>query len=63
MFFETANAKVFNKTSSVIQNKTAESTMPADRSLIVKLLADNLEERSNKWRTNCICRSKWPKSR
>jgi hypothetical protein len=48
MFFETANAQSFNKTGSIIQNRTAESTMPADRSLIVKLLADNLEERINK---------------
>jgi hypothetical protein len=48
MFFETVNAQSFNKTGSIIQNRTAESTMPADRSLIVKLLADNLEERINK---------------
>jgi hypothetical protein len=47
MFFETASSQVFN-TRSVIQNKTAESTMPADRGLIVKLLADNLEKRINK---------------
>jgi Cache domain len=47
-FFETASAQVFNNTASVIQNKTAESTIPADRSLIVKLLADNLENRINK---------------
>jgi hypothetical protein len=47
MFFETASSQVFN-TGSVIQNKTAESTMPADRGLIVKLLADNLEKRINK---------------
>ena len=47
-FFETASAQVFNNTGSVIQNKTAESTMPADRSLLVKLLADNLENRLNK---------------
>ena len=47
-FFETASAQVFNNTGSVIQNKTAESTIPADRSLLVKLLADNLENRLNK---------------
>jgi hypothetical protein len=47
-FFETASAQVFNNTGSVIQNKTAESTIPADRSLIVKPLADNLENRINK---------------
>jgi hypothetical protein len=47
-FFETATAKIFNNIGSVIQNKTAESTIPADRSLIVKLLADNLENRINK---------------
>jgi hypothetical protein len=47
-FLETATAKVFNNTGGVIQNKTAESTLPADRSLIVKLLADNLENRINK---------------
>jgi hypothetical protein len=48
MFFETASAQVFNNTGSVIQNKTAESTIPADRSLLLKLLADNLENRLNK---------------
>ena len=47
-FFETARAQVFNNTGSVIQNKTSESTIPADRSLLVKLLADNLENRLNK---------------
>ncbi|HJY10239.1 MAG TPA: cache domain-containing protein [Nitrososphaeraceae archaeon] len=47
-FFETASAQVFNNTKSVIQNKTAESTIPADRSLLLKLLADNLENRLNK---------------
>jgi hypothetical protein len=47
-FFETASAQVFNNTKSVIQNKTAESTIPADRSLLVKLLANNLENRLNK---------------
>jgi hypothetical protein len=47
-FFETAIAQDFNNTGSVIQNKTAESTIPADRSLLVKLLADNLENRLNK---------------
>ena len=48
MFFETASAQVFNNTGSVIQNNTAESTMPTDRSLLVKLLADDLENRLNK---------------
>ncbi|MGC2484317.1 MAG: PDC sensor domain-containing protein, partial [Nitrososphaeraceae archaeon] len=47
-FFETASAQVFNNTGSVIQNKTAESTIPADRSLLIKLLADDLENRLNK---------------
>jgi Cache domain len=47
-FSETASAQVFNNTGSVILNKTAESTIPADRSLLVKLLADNLENRLNK---------------
>ena len=47
-FFETASAQVFNNTGNGIQNKTAESTIPADRSLLVKLLADNLENRLNK---------------
>jgi hypothetical protein len=48
MFFETASTQVFNNTRSGIQNKTAESTIPADRSLLVKLLADDLENRLNK---------------
>jgi hypothetical protein len=48
MFFKTASAQVFNNTGSGIQNKTAESTIPADRSLLVKLLANNLENRLNK---------------
>jgi hypothetical protein len=47
-FFETAGAQVLNNTGGGIQNKTAESTIPADRSLLVKLLADNLENRLNK---------------
>ena len=47
-FFETASAQVFNNTGSGILNKTAESTISADRSLFVKLLADNLENRLNK---------------
>jgi hypothetical protein len=47
-FFETARAQVFNNTGSVIQNKIAESTIPADRGLLVKLLADDLENRINK---------------
>jgi hypothetical protein len=47
-FFETASAQVFNNTKSVIQNKTGESTIPADRSLLVKLLGNNLENRLNK---------------
>src|SRR5215204_2074997 len=42
-FFEPANAQGFNNTSG-IQNETAESTTP----LIVKVLADNLENRLNK---------------
>ena len=42
-FFEPASAQGFNNTSG-IQNETAESTTP----LIVKLLADNLENRLNK---------------
>ena len=48
MFFETASTQVFNNTESGIQNKTAESTIPADRSLLIKLLADDLENRLNK---------------
>lgn len=47
-FFEPAIAQGINNTTGGIQNKTAESTMPADGSLIVKLLADNLENRINK---------------
>jgi hypothetical protein len=47
-FSETASIQVFNNTGSVILNKTAESTIPADRSLLVKLLADNLLNRLNK---------------
>ena len=49
-FFEPASAQGFNNTRSGIQNETAESTttIPADRSLMVKLLADNLENRLNK---------------
>ena len=46
-FFEPSNAQVFNNTD-VIQNKTAESTILADRSLLLKLLAENLENRLNK---------------
>jgi Cache domain len=48
MFFETASPQVLNNTGSGIQNKTAESIMSADRSLLVKLLADDLENRVNK---------------
>jgi hypothetical protein len=48
IFFETASAQVFNNSGSGIQNKTAESIMPADRSLLVRLLSDNLENRLNK---------------
>jgi hypothetical protein len=47
-FFETASAQVFNNTGSGIQNKIAESTIPVERSLLVKLLADDLENRLNK---------------
>jgi hypothetical protein len=47
-FFEPASAQVFNNTISGIQNETAESTLPAKRSLLVKLLADNLENRLSK---------------
>jgi hypothetical protein len=46
-FFEPSSAQVFNNTG-VIQNKTPESTILADRSLLVKLLADDLENRLNK---------------
>ncbi|MGB7678754.1 MAG: hypothetical protein WBL49_08080 [Nitrososphaeraceae archaeon] len=37
-FFETASAQVFNNTGSVIQNKTAESTIPADRSYLANVI-------------------------
>jgi hypothetical protein len=47
-FFEPSSAQVFNNTGGVIQNKTSEPTIPADRSLLVKLLADDLENRLNK---------------
>jgi hypothetical protein len=47
-FFESASAQGFNNTRSGIQNETAGSTIPADRSLIVNLLADSLENRLNK---------------
>jgi hypothetical protein len=47
-FFDPPSAQGFNSTRSGIQNETAESTVPADRSLMVKLLADNLENRLNK---------------
>jgi|RhiMethySRZTD1v2_1073278.scaffolds.fasta_scaffold00312_47 hypothetical protein len=47
-FFEPSSAQVFNNTGSGIQSKTAESTIPADKSLLVKLLVDNLENRLNK---------------
>ena len=47
-FFEPSSAQVFNNTGSGIQNETAESTIPADRGLTVKLLADNLENKLNK---------------
>ena len=47
-FFKPASAQGFNDTGSGIQNGTAESTMSADRSLIVKLLADNLKNRIDK---------------
>lgn len=47
-FLEPASAQGFNNTRIGIQNEAAESTIPADRSLIVKLLADNLENRLNK---------------
>ena len=46
--FEPVSAQGFNNTKSGIQSETAESTTPTDRSLIVKLLADNLENRINK---------------
>jgi Cache domain len=47
-FFEPASAQGPNNTGSGIQNKAAESAMLADRSLLVKLLSDNLENRLNK---------------
>jgi hypothetical protein len=47
-FLESASAQGLNNPISGIQNKTAESTIPADRSLLLKLLADNLENRLNK---------------
>jgi Cache domain len=48
-FFEPVSVHVqgFNNTRSEIQNETAGSTIHADRSLIVNLLADNLENRLN----------------
>jgi hypothetical protein len=47
-FLEPTSAQGPNNTGCRIQNKTAESTMLADRSLLLKLLADNLENRLNK---------------
>ena len=47
-FFEPSSAQGFNNTRSGIQNETAESTIPTERGLMVKLLADNLENRLNK---------------
>lgn len=47
-FSEPVSAQGFNNARSGIHNETAESTTPTDRSLIVKLLADNLENRINK---------------
>ena len=48
-FFEPANAQGLNNiTRSEIQNGTAESAMTTDRSILVKLLAENLENRLNK---------------
>ena len=44
-FFEPAIVQGFHNAGSVIQNETAESTISADRSLLLKLLADNLENR------------------
>jgi hypothetical protein len=46
--FQPASAQDFNDTRNGIQNGTAESTMLADRSLIVNLLAVDLENRLNK---------------
>jgi hypothetical protein len=48
MSFENASAQIFNNAGSVIQNKIADSTRLADRSLLVKLLAYALENRLNK---------------
>ena len=48
-FFEPVSAQDFNNTRSGIHNETTESTtIRADRTLMVKLLADNLENRLNK---------------
>ena len=47
-FFEPGGARSFNNTGSEIENKTSESTTPSDRGLMVKPLADNLENRLNK---------------
>ena len=47
-FFEPSSAQVFNNTGGVIQNKTSEPTITTDRSLLVKLIADDLENRLNK---------------
>ena len=47
-FFKISSAQVFNNTGSGIQNNTAEFTILADRTLLVKLLANNLENRLNK---------------
>jgi Cache domain len=46
--FEPVNAQGFNNTRSGIQNETAETTMTADRSLMVRLLADSLKNRIEK---------------
>ena len=48
LFFEIASTQVFNNTGSGIQDETAEFTTSTDRSLVVKLLADDLENRLNK---------------
>jgi hypothetical protein len=47
-FFEPSSAQGFNNTRSGIQNETAESTIPTERGLLVKLLVDDLENRLNK---------------
>ncbi|HXV88248.1 MAG TPA: cache domain-containing protein [Nitrososphaeraceae archaeon] len=47
-FFEPASAQGFNDTRNGIRDGTAESTVLADRSLIVKLLVDDIENRINK---------------